>query len=71
MKSKLIYIIAAILIFCITSGAILFLNSKYNNIFKFDFALKKDNHKKELTASVANHKGNLDSLKKIFLKKIA
>lgn len=65
MKTKLIYIIMAILIFCITSGAILYLNSKYTNIFKFDFTTKNVINKKDLSDSLAVHKVKLDSLKNI------
>jgi len=55
----------AILIFCITSGAILYLNSKYTNIFKFDFTTKNVINKKDLSDSLAVHKVKLDSLKNI------
>ncbi len=37
MKNKIIYISVFLTAFILTSGAIIYLNSRYSNIFKFDF----------------------------------
>ncbi|MGE5795738.1 MAG: MotE family protein [Ignavibacteria bacterium] len=37
MKNKIIYISVFLAAFILTSGAIIYLNSRYSNIFKFDF----------------------------------
>lgn len=37
MKNKIIYISVYLTAFILTSGAIIYLNSRYSNIFKFDF----------------------------------
>ena len=37
MKNSLVYIVAFLLVFLITTAAIIFLNESFNNIFRFDF----------------------------------
>lgn len=80
MKTKILYISPFVLAFIIVTGGIIYLNSVYNNIFKFDFTPKSafaslnDSTKINLLDSLqhdndaSNNFGSLDSLNTDSLK---
>lgn len=70
MQAKIIYTVVFLLAFALTTGAMMFLNNKYENIFKFNFApasqnrsilsqTKKDNSKQsDNKQQPSDNKGN-------------
>ena len=68
MKNKIIYIFLFLVAFIFTTGAVVFLNSIYKNIFQYDFSLVSDSDTTEVKDSTktinASFAGDhIDSLK--------
>ncbi len=54
MKAKLIYIVSFLIVFLLTTGAIVRLNSMYKDIFKFDFTPIKQSESNNFLSDTTN-----------------